>query len=139
VVTTSSFVFYDWKAFLSQFYRERIKEISKMHEFQFMHEQPGSVSYKKYHDSIGHWGIQTVLMSSCSIDQVRNPSGSYKSISEFAIDPSTYSLGRCIIRREAKEDISRFQYLKSEIVDHYLCGSRSGHAPLFFENGSSAL
>jgi hypothetical protein len=104
-----------------------------------MHDQPGSVSYKKYHDSNGPWGNQTVLMSSCSINQVRNPTGSYKSISEFALDPSTYSLGRNIIRREAKEDISRFQYLKTEIVDHYLCGSRTEHASMFFENGSSAL
>ncbi len=104
----------------------------------YLHK-PGFVSFKMYDDSPGNGRNKLLLLPTCAVDNIRNPTGTFKSISEFVIDPTTYSLENNIIKREGNQDISRFQYLKEEIVDHYFVGTRAEHAPRFFEDGASAL
>jgi hypothetical protein len=46
VADTKSVVWYDWKAFLNQYYDKKIIDIGAMHLFRFQKDTPGIVQYK---------------------------------------------------------------------------------------------
>lgn len=139
VATASGAVFYDWRTFLDQFYSGTIDYISKMHEFRFTPDEPGIVSYKRFHisssgDGAGDWMAQRLWRKSVYAQSLCDPTGAgLRPLSSFVVPPSTYSLESRIVY----PGLTRKQYLQREIVDHYFVGERAGHASLYFEDGSS--
>lgn len=138
VATPRGVTFYDWKKFLAQFYGKQVTDISRMHEFQFTPESLGFVAVKKYENLPQQWSNQNLLRPTSSPANVIAPSGEYRPLADFVIDPTTYSLGAQKVKTK-DGDITRLQYLQDDIVNHYYVGSRVGHALLYFEDGSTSL
>jgi hypothetical protein len=136
VANVSEVVWYDWKSFLGQFYDGKVKHLKRYHEFKFSRISPGVVFFKAYEDS-PEWGQMNLLRPGVDPTVISAPAGDFKPLSDFIVDPATYSLANHKIVKKDGTSHTRLAYLQKEIVKEYLKGVHAPHGEIFFENGET--
>ena len=137
VANVSEVVWYDWKSFLGQFYDGKVKHLKRYHEFKFSRKEPGVVSSREYADSRA-WIKTSLFRRGVDPTVMYAPAGDFKPLSDFIVDPATYSLANHQIVKKDGTSHTRLDYLLEEIVGDFLIGEHTPHADIFFENGETS-
>ena len=145
VARISDVVWYDWKAFLEQFFKGVVKFITVYHEFEFRSSNPGVVYYKEYFDTptwseqnLFHSEVDGSAVSAEAMAASMRGTGSamhFRPLNLFVVDPESYALENKVIERKVQKSITRMEYLQEAIVNEYFHHALESHAGLYFEVG----
>ena len=130
VETTETVIFYDWKAFLDQFFTSAVVKMKTFHHFYFSKHHPGVVKHRRLSTSTDEYST-TIIRPNVSINDIKNPLGVYKPLQHFKIDPSQYSLLSAI-------NAKRKEYL-DEILSTYYVNNYYAKRDKFYSNGGDQL
>lgn len=135
VETAGAVGWYDWRAFLEQFFDGQVPHISKHHIFAFSRSKPGYVWCKELSTTPG-MRMYSMLREGVTAEMVCNPQPPLKPLEEFRIDPQTYALmnqkGQPNVRGLEKRD----DYLKFAVLDRYYLGELDETKKHFCLDGS---
>ena len=134
VVTASKVVWYDWKEFLSQFFSGTVARMNSFYEFEFYNEKPGYVKYKEFYDS-PTWSEINLLKEGVNPNNVAFPTGDFKPLDKFIVEPETYLLSNKIITKKHGPDMTREQYLREQVTSHWFIGDKEPLKEDYFGNG----
>jgi len=124
-------VWYDWKAFLGQFFDKTIPMLSMLHEFKFLRSNPGIVYYKHYANS-EHWYELQLFKSGITADNVRIPSGDLCGGWTFERESGSFNKMDKIVKETPVT--TRLQYLQS-LSEDMLVGDMKVPEEEFFGPG----
>lgn len=141
VVTTDKVKWYNFKEFLDQFYEGAIKDISIHHHFYINKEKPGIITYKQLIDS-EHMVTANILRKGVTINDIKNPTGNFKTLDKYVVPSETYSL--TMDESEPNKTVTaankeRKAYLDKNIVDEYFTNAYAEYKQSYFHNGSNQL
>ena len=134
VVTSNEVVWYDFKGFLDQFYEGNIKEISSNHHFYVNKINPGEIIYKRLVDSNATSKVN-ILKKNVSVNDIINPTGNYKKLEHYIVNPATYSL---TMNESTNKNKIRKKYLDDNFVEVYFPPNDPCKG-LYFDHGGEVL
>lgn len=76
-------IFYDWKAFLEQFFNGAVKGISHTHHLSFDNTTLGTVKYRTWFTD--DWSAASLLKPGITIAMIRDPKGPLKNLRDFVL------------------------------------------------------
>ena len=125
-------VWYDWKAFLGQFFNKQVPRMSAMHNFEFRPGSPGVGFFKEYDDT-PYWTPSSLFADGVTANIVRNPTGDYRPLSDFMVNADTYAPMDKIVKPDPAT--TRRQYLHMKVIYDLLTGDLVLHRNFFFWAG----
>jgi len=166
VQTTTGIIWYDWKSFLKQFFKGKVKNILKQQHFYFNKANLDSMQYKALATTTEFSTLEP-FKKDVTINNIKNPTGVHQSLEEFIIEENTYSFNSNNSNNndnndndtdddddddnnnnnnddddnviEGNKTINRKQYLENQLVKPYFIGEHAAKKLLYFGNGSDQL
>jgi hypothetical protein len=127
----SGVVWYDWKAFLAQFFSKKIPLISDMHEFWYKKENPGVCYYKRYANE-EQWLSKQLFKPGVTANDVLAPTGNFRPLSAFEVSKRSYApLDQAV----TADGTTRRKYLEKTIIENNFVGDYAVHSQYYMAAG----
>ena len=108
-VCSTQYIFYDWKLFLGQFFKGKVKLISAQHHFRYTSENAGDVQTKTYPEM--PWKTTKLLQAGVSVADVLSAGkeGSrFRALGDFVLQPTPITGKRRLAVQEVVTKYSGF-------------------------------